>query len=134
MGKKLGVRDSDLSPWYKVSIKELQEYGGPGLLARYRNVISRMLETVYPEYDWLPWKFTVSPHNSWKDPAVILKAVKFAEKSLNLKEVQDWHRVSISQLREIDLAQIFLNNGGVANVLKIAYPDYSPPTAADGPK
>ncbi len=39
----------DFNDWYKVTLNELKQMGGGGLLAHYGS-LSRLLTTVYPEY------------------------------------------------------------------------------------
>jgi hypothetical protein len=47
--------------WYKVSPQEfLQNYGG-GLFHLYGNYPHRLLASIHPDRDWLPWRFVHSP-------------------------------------------------------------------------
>jgi hypothetical protein len=53
-----------------------------------------MLSTVYPEYQWLPWKFPRITSGFWKVLENQRKFMDWATKELNIKEFQDWYRVT----------------------------------------
>jgi hypothetical protein len=53
-----------------------------------------MLSTVYPEYEWLPWKFRKSPQNYWNDLKNQQKFMDWAGKQLKVNEMSDWYKIS----------------------------------------
>lgn len=46
-----------LSDWYRISIRQVQENGGMGLLSSYRGSLLNALKTVYPDFNWTPYRF-----------------------------------------------------------------------------
>ena len=68
--------------------------GGVRLIDLYNGSLSKLLSSVYPEYDWLPWKFTVCPLGFWNDIANQRKFTEWVAKELNIKEMEDWYRVT----------------------------------------
>jgi hypothetical protein len=52
------------------------------------------LLAVYPEYQWLPWKFDISPRNFWGNVENQRKFVEFAAKQLKIKDLSDWYNVT----------------------------------------
>ena len=48
---------------------------------------------VYPEYDWLPWKFEKCPKKYWHDVKNERKFMDWAGKELNVKEMSDWYNL-----------------------------------------
>ena len=54
-----------------------------------------LLTEVYPEYDWLPWKFLVCPKSYWENPKSQKLFVDWAAKELNLLTNNDWYNVTI---------------------------------------
>ena len=54
----------------------------------------QLLKEIYPDYDWLPWKFDRCPKNYWKDVKNVRKFMDWAGKELNVKELSDWYNVS----------------------------------------
>jgi hypothetical protein len=57
--------------------------------------MTQLLHGVYPEYDWLPWKFINSPKNMWKDEKTVNKLIDWSGKQLGIKNLSDWNNVSI---------------------------------------
>ena len=43
--------------WYLITEKEIRNYGGSGLLWGYNNSLQQALKSIYPNYEWIPWKF-----------------------------------------------------------------------------
>jgi hypothetical protein len=82
------------SDWYNVTNKDLSEIGGASLLNKYNKSPSSMLSAVYPEYNWLPWKFKMCPLNFWEDVNNQKKFIEWAAQELNIKEISDWQSVS----------------------------------------
>jgi len=62
LAAEIGVKDSsDLSKFYAINNKDVIARGGVTLLNRYDNSLYKLLVAIYPEFDWLPWKFTKTP-------------------------------------------------------------------------
>src|SRR5262249_51176611 len=66
LAAELGI--SEQIQWYKVSKKHFLEKGGGGLLEEFKHY-SFALESVYPQYQWLPWQFEKTPVEYWEDPS-----------------------------------------------------------------
>jgi hypothetical protein len=75
--------------------KDVYDVGGPSLLSRYNSSISLLLQSVYPQYDWLPWKFTTCPRHYWEEVKNQRKFMEWAGKQLNVKEMSDWYKVTV---------------------------------------
>ncbi len=55
-----------------------------------------MLSTLYPEFDWLPWKWNFGcPKNFWSDLKNQRKCLDWGEKELGIKEKSDWYKISV---------------------------------------
>jgi hypothetical protein len=75
--------------------KDMYEVGGQGLLkSRYNGILTDLLLKVFPDYEWLPWKFSRNSRNIWKDEGNTKKFLDWAGKQLGVKEYDDWHKVS----------------------------------------
>jgi hypothetical protein len=75
-----------------------------------------LLAKVYPEYDWLPWKFPKVPQKFWDDVKNQRKFMEWAEKQLH---VTDWHKVS-HQVKKMNKKQ--LKSG--LNFYRRAFPSF----------
>jgi hypothetical protein len=98
----------EMNDWYKVSykvtlplilklkIQDLCDIGGGSLLnSKYNASPLQLLSDIYPEYNWLPWKFAVRcPRNFWESVENQRKFMDWAGKQLNVKEMSDWYKVS----------------------------------------
>jgi hypothetical protein len=49
---------------------------------------------MYPEYEWLPWKFDMCPNNFWEDVKNQKRFLDWAGKELKIKEMSDWYKIS----------------------------------------
>jgi hypothetical protein len=65
------------------------------MFKQYNNSPSLLLSTVFPEYEWLPWKFKTVSMNYWKDVNNQRKFLEFVGKQLNIKERSDWYKISM---------------------------------------
>jgi hypothetical protein len=74
--------------------KSVRDLGGGSLLKMYKDSLSHTLQDVYPENEWLPWKFRVTPSSYWDDIANQKEFMTWAEKQLNIRELSDWYKVS----------------------------------------
>jgi hypothetical protein len=54
----------------------------------------KLLSTVYPEYDWLMWKFEKAPRHFWTDLKNQKKFVDWAGKQFGVKDMSDWYKVT----------------------------------------
>jgi hypothetical protein len=64
------------------------------LLTKYHGSPLQLLSEVFPEYEWLPWKFDKCPDNYWNDEKNQRKFFDWAAKQLNIKEMSDWYNVT----------------------------------------
>lgn len=68
--------------------------GGFTLLKKYGYSPYNLLSAVYPEYDWLPWKFSSVPKLFWKDDRNVKQFLDWAAIELGIKEPSDWNKVA----------------------------------------
>ena len=53
-----------------------------------------LLSKMYPDYNWLPWKFKKCPRKYWDDVNNQRKFMDWAGKMLNIKDINDWSKVT----------------------------------------
>lgn len=53
--KELGIQTKQ--DWYKVTCKELERLGGYALVQHFNSSMHNAMMSVYPDHEWLPWKF-----------------------------------------------------------------------------
>ena len=68
--------------------------GGDVVFKKSNLSIPNMFSSVYPEYDWLPWKFTKTPLDYWNHVKNQRKFMDWAGKELGIKELDNWYNFS----------------------------------------
>jgi len=122
LANSLGFDIHDLQRWYALELKDYQGRGGSGLLNLYRNSPSAMLKAVFPELEWLPWKFSTMPRRIWEDKEAMHSALKLIKTTFSIKSDEEWRRLSPAQLQQLGLAQVVAKAGGLPALLE-KYPD-----------
>lgn len=100
----------DINDWYKVEAKDFQKHYGQTLLNKYKSVIF-LLRSIYPQNEWLEWKFMKAPQGTWKDKERIVQYVQWLGAQQGYFKYEDWYNVSTS---------VFDNNYG-GGLLKSVY-------------
>jgi hypothetical protein len=76
----------------RLKFQDIEKFGGSAILVKhYNNSPTQMLSTLYPEYDWLPWKFVQCPRNFWSDKKNHRKFLDWASEQLKIKDKNDWY-------------------------------------------
>ena len=83
---------------------------------------------IYPEHEWTVWKFKRLPSGYWAnlldDTEEIQKLVSELQIKLKIKDLEDWYRISLEQLKSsFSLSQ--LSKKDMVVMLKTAYPRHS---------
>src|SRR5690348_9510194 len=61
---QLGYKEMD--DWYNVTQEDIHKYGGSRLLnGYYSDSPSKALQSVYPEHEWMMWKFGQTSKSFW---------------------------------------------------------------------
>lgn len=80
--------------------QDLKNLGASGLLSKYKDSPSDMLSSVYPDSEWLPWKFTTQ--KTYFDSVENQKKfLEWAGKQLNIQELDDWYKFSRKDLQNL---------------------------------
>ena len=92
--KKLGYTTMD--DWYKISSKDIQNNYGNGLLAcYYNNSPIKLVTSIYPNYNWVIWKFIMVPLGYWKyDIKHRKEYMDWLGKELGYTTMDDWYKIS----------------------------------------
>jgi len=66
--------------WYKhVKRDDFLNNGGAALLRQYGQSISLMLEDVFPEIDWQPWRLRTTPIGYWRNPINVRRFARWLQ-------------------------------------------------------
>lgn len=89
LGEELGYKSMD--DWYKITQAGFLKNGGGALLHKYHELFydryidpprygyspSRIITTVFPQREWLLWKFDHQPQNIWDDMRMQVKYMEW---------------------------------------------------------
>jgi len=123
LASSLGFRMNDWEKWYEVSTEEFMKHGGGGLIKKYNSSVATLLAEVFPEREWLPWKFSKAPQQAFSKPETLKQVIISVEKSLGISKRDDWYRVNRSQIEDMGLSHFVTKHGGMAAMLKKYYPE-----------
>jgi len=134
LGEKFGInskaendRAHELEKWYQVTKQQVIEEGGGGLLAKYQNSISRLLQSVFPEMLWDPARFAKAPNKHWSSPAHQKQFLEDLARKLGFEPsaLEKWYQVPTSAVIENGGAGILsLYGNSLSNVLRECYPEF----------
>ena len=79
---------------------------------------------MYPEYEWLPWKFSKCERHFWGDSKNQRKFMDWAGKELGIKDMSDWYKVTTNDIMKIGVGNQFLNHSPIHKLVTDAYPEY----------
>jgi hypothetical protein len=78
----------------------LLHVGGNSLAAKYKGSPFLLLSTVFPEYQWLPWKFSKCPSNFWDNIDNQKTFLRWAEQQLNITDLSGWYNATRKVITE----------------------------------
>jgi hypothetical protein len=112
--------------WYNIRGDQVVEHDGGGFLRKYNNNPIRMLQSVFPSYPWLPWKFFAVPDGYWKNKENQKQFLDWLAPQLQIRTWEDWYSVTggtIAQHGGRWLLQDHYDNS-VPALLSSVYPNY----------
>jgi hypothetical protein len=73
----------------------LCDIGGARLLNKYNGSLSILLLSMFPDFHWLPWKFTIPARDFWNDVKNQRLFMDWAAKQLHINTMLDWYNISL---------------------------------------
>jgi very-short-patch-repair endonuclease len=102
LGKELGyIKEED---WYNITYNIIEKHKGGGLLSKYNQSPIHFLKFIFPNYEWLEWKFGMASLGTWQDINNHIKYAEWLGKELGYIKEEDWYNISQNHFN--------LNNGG----------------------
>ena len=85
------------------SIKTISKIGGSWVLKLiYDSSLFLALKDVYPEYDWMPWKFNSGANKRfWKETENRKKFFDWIGKELKIEKMEDWSKIDFFQFKKV---------------------------------
>jgi len=113
--------------WYQITQSDINEQGGSGLLQmHYQGSPYLLLKAAFPEMSWDPWKFKKTPQSAESDEIEYLtRILNYVRETIPLHSLDDFHRVTESQLSSLKVKSILQRAGGLEKALSKCFPDHS---------
>ena len=71
----------------------LENSGTTLLVSKYNYSLPNLLQNVYPDYTWLPWKFAQTPKHYWDLVQNQRKFMDWIGNNLGIKNMSDWYNI-----------------------------------------
>ena len=122
LGTQLGYKTPD--DWYKINLKDIINNNGCALLHYYNDSPLQILISVYPEENWLPWKFTLTSNGYWKDKKNQKIYMDWLGLQLGYKTPEDWYKISQKDIiNNNGDGLLHYYNGSPLQILISVYPE-----------
>lgn len=110
--------------YYKFTGKIIGDLGGYGAIKKYQESVYLMMKTLYPDYDWLPWKF-IKIHNSfsWKKKEDVRLYCDWLYNELGYTSEEDWYNLTQDEIRANCGAGLVFHMSSPSRILHFAYPE-----------
>ena len=125
LGKKLGYKTEE--DWYKITAKDFNNNYGSGLLSSYyKGSPLTFVNSVFPDIDWLPWKFIIVANKYWKEKENQKLYADWLGKKLGYKTEEDWYKITGKDFRNNYGGGLLASyyKGSPSLFVTSIYPDY----------
>ena len=124
LGKKLEYTKEE--DWYNITVKIMADNNIGGLLCHYYdNSPIQFLRGVFPDYEWIEWKFIQTPNHYWNDINNQKKYAKWLENKLGYTKREDWYKITASYIMNNCGGGLICNyNGSPIQFVKGVFPEY----------
>jgi hypothetical protein len=112
-----------MEDWYQLKSSDIFKRGGSWLTTKYGNMMRKILGSIYPEIDWLPWKFDYVPQPFWAEQKNQRNFLDWLSEELKLESIWDWYGVEkgdISSRGGVGLLKQY--GGSMGELLRANYP------------
>lgn len=112
--------------WYKLRQDDLFKNHGRGLYSKYNCSILSILNSAYPDMEWLPWLFAITTNGTWNDIDNHKKYILWLADKLGISTPEGWYIYGAKIIEENRGSGLINNNykGSINKLLKVAYPDF----------
>src|SRR5689334_22377665 len=97
---RLGHKSMD--DWYTVTGEDIEKYGGNRLLRYFNGSIPVALAVVYPEHNWMMWRFKTIPklylNLVLTNQQEAGRMMGWLGEKLSIKNLHEWYKVSSTEL------------------------------------
>eukprot|EP01127_Copromyxa_protea_P022878 TRINITY_DN8428_c0_g1_i2.p1 TRINITY_DN8428_c0_g1~~TRINITY_DN8428_c0_g1_i2.p1 ORF type:complete len:558 (+),score=118.95 TRINITY_DN8428_c0_g1_i2:207-1676(+) len=123
------VSINDPSDWYNVDIAKYKN--DHAVFSTIRKLpLPRVLQLLYPDYEWKNWKFKNTPRNTWNDQKNVQQLLDDIAVKLSVTHINHWTRISRKQINRVGGVGLWSHFSSLREALAFAYPNISLPSVA----
>ena len=93
------LKFKNMEDWYNINQEIIQNNFGASVLNYYKGSPQKMLEKIYSEIKWIPYKFNL-PKGFWKDINNQKEYMDWLFKELKYEKEEDWYKLQRYMLNE----------------------------------
>jgi hypothetical protein len=91
--------------------------------------VGKLLQSVYPQYDWCPWLFPKVPHKYWMNKVNQRHCFDWLAMKLQIDDIQQWRYITSETVKSLGGASLLAQyNGSLAKALEGVYPGIHSPS------
>jgi hypothetical protein len=117
---------NSLEDLYKLNKRAISSRGAWLLLREAKNSIPRLVQSAYPEHEWIPWKFAHIGASTWADEQNVRKFFEYCQKELKIESFDDWYQVKGTKIASLGGRSLLVRkfNNSLPVALKSAFPEH----------
>ena len=118
------LKITTLQDWYKVTVDDIMENNGTGVMQYCHSNVYHLLKEAYPEHDWKPWLFHKVPKGFWNSKENQRKFLDWIGDQMSIKTFSDWYKVSYKNLFKLGGKALTDKYSSIPDMFKTLYPEY----------
>lgn len=125
MAERLNCKTLD--DWYNVTVDDIHQCGGGGLLSRvFNGSLFKALQSIYPDHEWHPWKLRQKlPIGYFNDIENQRFFFDWLGKKLNFLNMQDWYSINREEILKNGGGNLLQKyKGSPSRALESTYPEH----------
>ena len=118
---------SDPQDWYDITRLDFDNNNGGGLLVHaYESTLSRATKELYPNFDWKPWLFKITPRKYFSKMVNRRQYLDWVAEELSHSSRESWYEMTKYDVLIKPGGGFIENyyNGSLSNMLIDVYPEY----------
>jgi hypothetical protein len=117
---ELGINEP--SEWYKHTGNTIDKYCGTGLLAnKYECSLIKLLQDIYPEFPWKPYRLTKAPHKYWINDDNCREFINDYMNECSYSSIEDLYNIRYEKLIDFPGARGIIDRFGGSYIRLFIY-------------
>jgi len=121
---ELQLNISSKEQWYGVTIRDVRDRGGRGLLAKYDDSLQKALICIFPSWNWKSWMFRTTMKHFWNSDDNVKSYLVWLSEIIGIYQMKNWiefPRVIFTRHKGSRLLHCY---GGNLSLLMHYFPDH----------